>query len=861
MDEFVDESDLEGYSDGSNPWDDDPNGYASSVLEKHKDKNFVKRLFDPDAPTISNPDGSYSSHRMISAGNYVLPTIVQNKSGKLITFNVKNPDNSWNQEELAKAKDYARQNNEYIPFDTEKEAQWFAENNYKRGSPMTRHLIDPDYVDPSDLEGEEIPSQPKVEPSYPGTTAPQSFGENLQKEASKSWGEVGQDLNKKMMGYVTNPLTAAKILVDPIMKGVGSFAGQTVENAENAIREKDPSLYAQKQAGYVGQNIAEGVTKIPFDIMNIIREQGAKKLQGLQEDPINELLSSTPLGILAMAHAQGKPLKPQDIENAWNLEMSDRAHNEVRQQGVAPGLYENSPEGQRVGKMGNLDPEFSDLVEQAMPIEKLAGPLLSEMGAARKLREPPITTTRIAEPIVKNGDTVGKISSVLNSEDKVNATKMLTAVGIKPGDDNFNRMLNAIGETIRTNPQETKGIGGYLDHVPENMDKIVNEFKGMSEVENGLTPVSGQDIGDTIRDYAVNKLKMTEDHPEWKKVQDMINRFKGDYNLEELHKQSALMNKTFGEAGKGVDVDLNDFTRRLLSEKVRDRMGTIAENVTGSELEKQRAKSLWSTWGDLNTLDKAMDKKRAIILKAAEQSGLSRLVTRGTDALSSIPMLLAIIEHGSYLTKGPLAALGVGKFLKMIHESGLKDANLWAGKINSSLRKKVNIQEFKPTVRTPPTIVPPTPWQETLNQSYGSMELPNGQSSIQSNPSLSNPRSYDDYLRYRMEGQVNTPNNAPLPQGAVNPYSSGEGGPVITHNQMNDLVSNPRDPRSIAAGHGAPYMDYVAKRNRDIAQAQIDLKAAKSAKDAKAIKKQEKILNDLHKDLMENFGMLPGVPN
>jgi len=95
-----------------------------NVLLEHKDKNFVKRILDPNIyPVVNNPDGTVSTHKMAySTGDgaaYVYPTIIQGKDGKLMELP---PEDAWN---------YAMITGEYIKTKTEKEAAWLSEN-YKK---------------------------------------------------------------------------------------------------------------------------------------------------------------------------------------------------------------------------------------------------------------------------------------------------------------------------------------------------------------------------------------------------------------------------------------------------------------------------------------------------------------------------------------------------------------------------------------------------------------------------------------------------------------------------------------------------------------------------------------------------------
>ena len=89
--------------------------------------NFEKRISDPNRKHITNPDGSISTHKMISFeadGKYfAAPTIVE-IDGKLIELNSDD------------AIDYAFKNNEYKIFPSDSLAKAYAEGGYKKGTNM-----------------------------------------------------------------------------------------------------------------------------------------------------------------------------------------------------------------------------------------------------------------------------------------------------------------------------------------------------------------------------------------------------------------------------------------------------------------------------------------------------------------------------------------------------------------------------------------------------------------------------------------------------------------------------------------------------------------------------------------------------
>ena len=95
-------------------------------------KDFERRAMDPRGPSIKNADGSFSTHRMASAevdGRQIAyPTIVP-MNGRLVQLD----DDA--------AIDHALRTGEFREFNTERDAQAYAEGGYKRGTPLDRPLV------------------------------------------------------------------------------------------------------------------------------------------------------------------------------------------------------------------------------------------------------------------------------------------------------------------------------------------------------------------------------------------------------------------------------------------------------------------------------------------------------------------------------------------------------------------------------------------------------------------------------------------------------------------------------------------------------------------------------------------------
>ena len=97
-----------------------------AILEQNKDKNFVQRIMKPDLnPVLMNWNGpdTYGTHAMASGESngkgVAYPEIVQLLDGSMKKLG---RNEAW---------DYAKNNNEFILFDTPAEAEWFGKN-YKK---------------------------------------------------------------------------------------------------------------------------------------------------------------------------------------------------------------------------------------------------------------------------------------------------------------------------------------------------------------------------------------------------------------------------------------------------------------------------------------------------------------------------------------------------------------------------------------------------------------------------------------------------------------------------------------------------------------------------------------------------------
>ena len=100
---------------------DEDNQKIFDILKQHSTKNFVRRIMNPYVfPSLDIGGGKSGTHLMswstVGDKYIAYPLIVQGSNGQLVQM-----DNE-------KAIDYALKNNEYIPFSSSYEADWFTKN-------------------------------------------------------------------------------------------------------------------------------------------------------------------------------------------------------------------------------------------------------------------------------------------------------------------------------------------------------------------------------------------------------------------------------------------------------------------------------------------------------------------------------------------------------------------------------------------------------------------------------------------------------------------------------------------------------------------------------------------------------------
>ena len=115
------------FQDGGNLWNTNKTAWVDSIHNARKgDLNFVQRMFDQRAGSIQIPgQRGTSTHFMESGDKRAYPTVVQMPNGKLQYLNQNDKDAAWN---------YAKRTKQFIQFPTDEQAEWYANDGYKKGT-------------------------------------------------------------------------------------------------------------------------------------------------------------------------------------------------------------------------------------------------------------------------------------------------------------------------------------------------------------------------------------------------------------------------------------------------------------------------------------------------------------------------------------------------------------------------------------------------------------------------------------------------------------------------------------------------------------------------------------------------------
>jgi hypothetical protein len=131
-------------------WDSNRTAWVDSVNNANMNKNFVQRMYNPNAPQMFLPGSKKpSTHYMESGDGKVYPTVVQRPGNKFLEWlNQNDPNAAYN---------YAMNTGQYIQFPNDEQAIWYGRNGYKTGKRVVtgneRPGLDPGFFDPRMSKG------------------------------------------------------------------------------------------------------------------------------------------------------------------------------------------------------------------------------------------------------------------------------------------------------------------------------------------------------------------------------------------------------------------------------------------------------------------------------------------------------------------------------------------------------------------------------------------------------------------------------------------------------------------------------------------------------------------------------------
>lgn len=221
-----------------NPGTETP--FVDKVLDKHKNLEWVNRLYDKHPETVQIPGEEYpSTHFMASDeynGKYYAYPTVQKVDGKL--------------KYLGKdAFDYSLEHKTAIPFDSEDQANWFAANGYKKGTGVL-----------PELKKQEVHQAVKDETGHAQnvlmTDVVNNAQDNQMPDYLKHFGVVPFTDKNSIVHQITDPHG------DPAITGqYNAHRTSQLENAKQQeiaqLENKYPSSFSEKEFG--GESGKRGV--------------------------------------------------------------------------------------------------------------------------------------------------------------------------------------------------------------------------------------------------------------------------------------------------------------------------------------------------------------------------------------------------------------------------------------------------------------------------------------------------------------------------------------------------------------------------------------------------------------------------
>lgn len=230
-------------------------------VRKDPPKNFEKRLNDPNAPVLRNPDGTVSTHRMASGevdGRFLAyPTIVM-RGDTLAELGGR------------EAVDYALANREFREFPSEAEARAYAEGGYKKGTllerPVYRSSSDRTRMEERDMERSYLK---RVKDEWDRNLSLQGYaaGGLVAPLAGVGLGIAGDAGGEDVNDFKYAQMGAGLAMVNPLLGGVAAgaglgadllMAGKARKDKAGAVKQENKIAWAGVPDPYAGANLPAG---------------------------------------------------------------------------------------------------------------------------------------------------------------------------------------------------------------------------------------------------------------------------------------------------------------------------------------------------------------------------------------------------------------------------------------------------------------------------------------------------------------------------------------------------------------------------------------------------------------------------
>lgn len=267
--------------------------WVDSVNNANMDKDFVQRYYaknNPPAPIhlSQTPSGEMSTHYMADADNMVFPTVVNPKTFNPLDVytqpgNLQYLDKPGPVVDRKTAGDYARRTGEYIDFKNEQDAQWYANNGYKKGTGVLNSIDKGKaYNNPKYQMGGSMPGAVGFTYARTAGSAPANGKYTKKTKASAA---DGIDLPKATLTTDNSQLSTAiksgtqKPTTDNLEKKSFDESYSTARKEGKTKFSYRGKEYSTKYKGTPEEQLTEtGITDAQLQKRNIIQDNLAKNL-------------------------------------------------------------------------------------------------------------------------------------------------------------------------------------------------------------------------------------------------------------------------------------------------------------------------------------------------------------------------------------------------------------------------------------------------------------------------------------------------------------------------------------------------------------------------------------------------------